>query len=65
MSRNYTWEHMELCKICHFADEDPKICHAWDTPREKPGPMKEWPDDCGRYVAESKWKRTEEAKTKN
>lgn len=63
MSGKYTWEDMELCKTCHFADEDPSICRAWDKAKEKPGPMKEWPDDCGRYISESKWKRMEKAKT--
>lgn len=57
----YTWEDMEVCKECHFADKDPDICLAFGKPVGKPCKMNDWNDECGRFVRNSKWDRMPES----
>ena len=52
----FTWTDMQLCKTCHYADEDPDICKADDKAKEKPSPMYH-SGHCSKYLAESKYKR--------
>ena len=53
----YTWDDMEMCKSCHYAKKDnPDVCCATGEEKEKPGTMI-FPDDCRKYLRESKWKR--------
>lgn len=56
MKNNFTWEDMELCKKCHYADKDPCICLASGEKIEKPDKMI-FSEDCSKYLPESKWKR--------
>lgn len=56
----YTWNDMELCKKCHFKDDnDPDICHATGEPIEKPGSFGLY-SDCVRGIRETKWQRMSE-----
>lgn len=57
----YTWDDMEMCKLCHYAKkDDPDVCCATDEKKKKPGTMI-FPDDCGKFLAETKWKRENKA----
>ena len=56
MENKFTWDEMLLCKDCHYADKDPSICNARERGGVKPGKIL-FPDDCGKYLKESKWKR--------
>lgn len=57
----YTWDDMAMCKLCHYANKDnPDICCATGKKKEKPGTMI-FPDDCGKFLAETKWKRLNES----
>lgn len=55
----YSWNEMELCKSCHYKDDDPDICNFNDSPEEKPGVFNCF-TGCGRYLRESKFQRMTE-----
>lgn len=56
---------MSLCSDCHYKNDNPDLCNSVDPPIEKPGTMKENPDDCGRYLRESHFPRMSEKSLKD
>ena len=64
MESKFTWDDMEMCQVCHYKDENPDICNAYDPPRVKPGGFSFF-DSCGRFLRESKYRRMGEEHIKH
>lgn len=60
----FSWDDMELCRECHFKNENPDLCNSETPPVEKPCPMNFFTMECGRYLRESKWQRMNDEQRK-
>nr|DAG82185.1 MAG TPA: hypothetical protein [Caudoviricetes sp.] len=54
---------MELCKECHYKNENPDLCNFNIPPEEKPSAFNSL-TSCGRFLRESKWQRLGEEQRK-